>query len=53
MKQFVWLGVFVGSAIGDLIPSLWGAGPLSFSSIIFSTIGGILGIYVAYKFYTR
>lgn len=48
-KTFVYIGAFVGSIIGGFIPTLWGAGFLSFSSIIFSGIGGIIGIFVTLK----
>ncbi len=49
-KTFVYIGAFVGSTIGSFIPTLWGAGFLSFSSVIASGIGGIIGIFVALKF---
>lgn len=49
MKQMIWLGMVVGSVIGGFIPALWGAGMLSFSSIIFSALGAMAGIYLAYK----
>jgi uncharacterized membrane protein YeaQ/YmgE (transglycosylase-associated protein family) len=39
----------VGGTVGGYIPSLWGAGMLSMSGIIFSTIGGLIGIYLGYK----
>ena len=45
----IWLGMIVGSAIGGFIPSLWGAGVLSFSSILLSAVGAIAGIYLAFK----
>ena len=48
-KSIVWIAVFVGSTIGGLLPSLWGAGFLSFSSVIFTALGGFLGIWLAYK----
>lgn len=48
-KSVIWIGLFVGSAIGGWIPSIWDAGFLSFSSIIGSTIGGIAGIYAGFK----
>jgi predicted MFS family arabinose efflux permease len=47
--SIIWLGVFVGSTIGGLIPELWGADFLSFSSVIFSGVGGILGVWAAYR----
>jgi uncharacterized membrane protein YeaQ/YmgE (transglycosylase-associated protein family) len=44
-----WIGATIGSTIGGMIPALWGAGIFSFSSIIFSAIGAIIGVYVAFK----
>jgi hypothetical protein len=48
-KQLIWIGVFIGSTLGGLVPGLWGEGMFSLSSVIASTIGGLLGIYVAFK----
>jgi len=48
-KGIIWIGVLVGSILGGYIPSLWGAGIFSMSSIVFSTIGGIAGIWLAFK----
>lgn len=45
----IWLGMIVGSTIGGFIPALWGDSFLSFSSIIFSALGAMAGIYLAYK----
>ena len=49
MKQMVWLGAAVGSTIGSYLPSLWGAGLFSFSSIILGAVGGAAGIIIAWK----
>ncbi len=49
-KVLVIIGMIVGSIIGGYIPVLWGAGLLSYSSILFSGIGGILGVWIGYKF---
>lgn len=48
-KSFIWTGALVGSTIGGLIPSIWGAGFLSFSSIILESIGALMGIWAAFK----
>jgi hypothetical protein len=48
-KSLIWIGLFIGSTIGSFVPELWGGGMLSISSIIFSTIGGIVGIYLGFK----
>ncbi len=49
MKQMIWLGLVVGSVVGGFIPSLWGAGVFSFSSIFLSAAGAIAGIWLAFK----
>jgi len=48
-KTLIWIGVFIGSAVGGFIPSLWDNNMFSYSSIIGSTIGGLLGIWGAFK----
>lgn len=49
-KTSYYIAAFVGSIVGGYIPALWGAGFLSVSSLIFSTLGAILGIILVYKF---
>jgi hypothetical protein len=39
----------VGSTFGSWIPSLWGAGWLSISSVLLGAVGGIAGIWAGYK----
>lgn len=48
-KKAIWLGMFVGSTIGGFVPMLWRAGLFSVSSVLFSAVGGIAGIWAAYK----
>ncbi len=48
-SSHTWGYAAVGSIIGGFIPELWGAGMFSFSSLIFSTLGALLGIYFAFK----
>ncbi len=48
-KKFITLGMVIGSFAGSYIPSIWGAGMFSISSLVFGTLGGILGIWVGYK----
>lgn len=48
-RKIIWLGAGVGGTIGGLIPMIWGADMLSFSSIFLSTIGGLAGIWLASK----
>lgn len=48
-KKLIWLMMTVGLLLGSFLPMLWGASELSFSSIIFSSLGGLAGIWVGYK----
>jgi len=48
-KTLLYFGGFVGSTIGGMIPLLWGAGFLSYSSILLSGMFGILGVLVTLK----
>jgi hypothetical protein len=49
-KKIIWIGMLVGSFIGGYIPALWGANMLSMSSVFLTAIGGMLGIWLGYKF---
>jgi uncharacterized membrane protein YeaQ/YmgE (transglycosylase-associated protein family) len=48
-RRTIWLGLFVGSTVGGYIPTLWGAGLFSFSSIFFSAAGALFGIWIAFR----
>lgn len=48
-KTIIMTGMTVGSIIGGYIPVLFGAGSFSFTSLIASGIGGLAGIWLAYK----
>jgi hypothetical protein len=50
-KGPTYTGGFVGGTIGSFIPSLWGAGQLSLSSVVFFMIGGFVGIWIAYRLF--
>jgi hypothetical protein len=50
-KTIYYIVAFVGGLVGGVIPTLWGAGFLSVSSLIFSTIGGIGGIVLVWKLF--
>ena len=49
-KSAIWWGMFIGSTIGGMIPSLWSAGMFSVSGVFLTAIGGFLGIYAGYRF---
>ena len=46
MRSRIWLGILVGSTIGGFVPELWGAGMLSYSSVLLSTVGGFVGLWL-------
>jgi hypothetical protein len=43
------LSILVFSTIGGYVPTLFGADMLSYSSLIGSTVGAVVGIYFGYK----
>lgn len=49
-KPLVWVGLFIGSTVGSMVPYLWGASVLSFSSILLGGVGGMLGIYLGFRY---
>jgi len=48
-KALIYLSMSIGSIIGGYIPTLFGAGLISYPSVLFSIIGGIAGIWIGYK----
>jgi hypothetical protein len=38
--------VLLGMTVGGFVPEAWGAGTFSLSSLLFSAIGGVAGIWV-------
>jgi hypothetical protein len=49
-KSTIIIFMIIGSTIGGLIPTLWGAGLFDVSSMFFTAIGGGVGIWLGYKF---
>lgn len=51
MEKFLYyLAIFIGGSIGGYLPTLFGASWFSLWGIFGSFVGGLLGIYVVYKF---
>jgi hypothetical protein len=48
-KQLIWGGAIVGSTLGGCVPGLWHASMFSMWGLVFSTVGGLLGIWAAWK----
>lgn len=49
-KALIMVGLTIGSTAGGYVPVLFGASFLSAWSIVGSALGGLLGIYLAYRF---
>lgn len=50
-KTIYYIAAFIGSIIGGFIPTLWGASFLSYTSLLFSGAGAILGIIIVANFF--
>jgi hypothetical protein len=48
-RTLVWIGLSIGSLAGGYAPVLWGGDVISYSGLILSTVGGILGIWLGFK----
>jgi hypothetical protein len=48
-KKLIWIGMFIGSTIGGMLPALWGDDLFSMWGLLFSLIGGIAGIWGGYR----
>ncbi|MDD5527653.1 MAG: hypothetical protein PHO56_01610 [Patescibacteria group bacterium] len=48
-KKIVMIGMVIGSFAGGYLPTLWGAGVFSYTSVIGGFVGGIIGIWASYK----
>jgi predicted MFS family arabinose efflux permease len=46
MGSSIWIGIFVGSAIGGLIPEIWGGDMLSYSGVLLSGAGALVGLWL-------
>jgi hypothetical protein len=48
-RRIVWLFVGVGTIVGGFVPVLWGGSSLGMASLVFGTIGGGAGLWLALK----
>ncbi len=54
MKQMALLGATIFGAVGAYLPVLFGdSDPFSGWSILWSTVGGLIGIWVGVKLYKQ
>jgi hypothetical protein len=49
MRSTIWLGILIGSTLGGLIPSLWGDGIFTYSSVLLSGVDAFVGLWVGFK----
>jgi hypothetical protein len=52
-KTFITTGLIVGSLAGGYVPVLWGGSVFSISSLLFSALGALAGIWVGFKIARR
>ena len=48
-KSAVMFGMIIGSIAGGYVPALFGAGVFSFASVVGGMVGGLLGIWIAFR----
>lgn len=48
-KTLVTIGMIVGSIIGGYLPMLFGISAFSYTAVLTSGIGSIIGIWIGYK----
>jgi uncharacterized membrane protein YeaQ/YmgE (transglycosylase-associated protein family) len=49
MQGRIWVGILIGSTIGGFIPELWGADLFSYSAVLLSGVGALVGLFIGYK----
>ena len=48
-RRIVWIFVGVGMTLGGLLPEVWGGSALGFASLVFASLGGVAGLWLAAK----
>ena len=48
-KRVIMLGMVFGSTLGGYLPTLFGIDAFSMTSVLCGALGGILGIWFAFK----
>jgi hypothetical protein len=49
-KKIIILAMIFGSTIGGFIPTLFGANAFGLTSVFCGAIGGIIGIWLSFRF---
>jgi hypothetical protein len=48
-RRVVWLFVGVGMVLGGFVPVVWGGSTLGLASLVFGSLGGVAGLWLAAK----
>jgi hypothetical protein len=48
-RRVVWLFVGVGMVVGGFVPLVWGGSALGLASLVFGSLGGVAGLWLAAK----
>ena len=48
-RRIVWLFVGAGAVVGGFVPVVWGGSALGVASLVFGTLGGVAGLWLAAK----
>jgi uncharacterized membrane protein YeaQ/YmgE (transglycosylase-associated protein family) len=48
-RTSIWVAILIGSTIGGAIPELWGAEMLSYTSLLLSGIGALVGLWISFR----
>ena len=48
-RRIVWIFVGVGMTLGGFLPVVWGGSALGLASLVFGTLGGFAGLWLAAK----
>lgn len=48
-RSVIWLCATMGTLVGGFLPALWGGSQLGMSSLLFSALGGIVGIWAGVR----
>ncbi len=49
-RNLFLLAAFVGSSVGGFVPGLFGVGLMSGWAILWSTVGGVLAVILAFRY---
>jgi uncharacterized membrane protein YeaQ/YmgE (transglycosylase-associated protein family) len=49
-KKMIMFGMIVGSLVGGYIPTFFGAGIFSITSVLTGVVGALIGIWLVFRF---